>query len=85
MNGMTTAKIAVTVPEETLQNARLQVRKGRARSLSAYVSAALDQKAMLDDLDEMLVQMLEASGGPLTAKERRTADVALGVRRSRSR
>jgi len=82
---MTTMKIAVTVPEETLQHARLQVRKGRARSLSAYVSAALDQKAMLDDLDELLVQLLEASGGPLTAKEQRRADVALGVGKRLSR
>ena len=40
---------------------------------------------MLDQLDELLEQMLEASGGPLSAKECRKADSALGVRKGRAR
>lgn len=66
---MTTTKIAITVPERILVRARAAVRRGRARSLSAYVSAAIDQKVMLDDLDAMLEEMLAATGGPLTAAE----------------
>ena len=70
---MTTRKIAITVPERVLVRARAAVRRGGARSLSAYVSAAIDQKAMLDDLDAMLEEMLAATGGPLTTAEREQA------------
>jgi hypothetical protein len=83
---MTTAKIAVTVPRELLRRARGAVHRGRARSLSAYVSAALEQKTMLDDLDAMLQEMLAESGGPLTREELRRAGRALdGPRRGRRR
>lgn len=75
--GMTTAKIAVSVPRDILQRARRAVRHGRAGSMSAYVAAALVQKATLDELDELLAQMLAESGGPLTATEVRAADDAL--------
>lgn len=85
MNGMTTTKIAVTVPEELLRKARAAVRQGGARSLSAYVSEALEQKTMLEDLDSMLQEMLAESGGPLTAAERRRADIALDGSRARRR
>ena len=74
---MTTAKIAITVPEQVLRHARGAVRRGKARSLSAYVSAALVQKNMLDDLGEMLTEMLARTGGPLTKAEERAADLAL--------
>jgi len=82
---MTTVKIAVTVPELVLRRARGAVRRGKARSLSAYVSAALVQKSMLDDLGEMLEEMLARTGGPLTKAEERAADLVLdGVPRRRS-
>ncbi len=82
---MTTEKIAVSVPGPTLARARHAVRKGRAASLSAYVTAAIEEKSKLDDLDELLSEMLEASGGPLSAIERHAADDALGVRKRRRR
>ena len=82
---MTTAKVAVTIPERVLRQARGAVRRGQARSLSAYVSAALVQQTMLDDLDQLLTEMLAESGGPLTKAEERAADLALdGPRRRRS-
>ena len=83
--GMTTSKIAVTVPDEVLSRARAAVRRGRSSSLSAYVSAALDQKLMQDELDELLQDMLDQSGGPLTPTELRNARVALGVAPAKSR
>ena len=73
----------VSVPSPTLARARHAVRKGRAASLSAYVTAAIEEKSKLDELDDLLTEMLAASGGPLSAKERRAADEALGVRRPR--
>jgi hypothetical protein len=79
MNGMTTAKIAITVPVQLLARARRSVRKGAARSLSAYISRAMEEKAMLDDLDALLVELLAGSGGPLSPSEVRRADRALGL------
>ena len=71
------AKIAVTVPEQVLRQARGAIRRGKAGSLSAYVSAALVQKTMLDDLGEMLDELLARTGGPLTKAEERAADRVL--------
>ena len=74
---MTTQKIAVSVPEETLASARRAVKAGKAESLSAYVSRALEQKSMLDDLDSLLEELLTKTGGPLTAAEKGWADSIL--------
>ena len=82
--GMTTAKIAVSLPEEVLRRAQRAVRRGRAPSMSAYVAEALEQKSKGDDLEELLDEMLEETGGPLTAKERQWADRVLR-KRPRSR
>jgi hypothetical protein len=79
MSGMTKSKIAITLPPELVARARSAVRRKRAESVSAYVAAALEEKAKLDDLDELLASMLDASGGPLTNKERLAADTALGA------
>ena len=52
--GMTSTKIAVSLPSELVAQAKL------------------------DDLALLLAEMLAESGGPLTAAERKVADVALG-------
>ncbi len=44
---------------------------------------ALQEKAKLDDLADMLERMLEERGGTLTERERRAADQTLGLRRRR--
>jgi antitoxin ParD1/3/4 len=76
--GMTTTKIAVSLPEQLVAQAQRAVADGRATSVSAYVAAALEEKAKLDDLASLLDEMLAETGGPLTARERREADRALG-------
>lgn len=75
------AKIAVSVPRSSLDRVRQAVRSGRAASVSAYVSAAIAERAKLDDLEDLLAEMLAETGGPLTPAERRAADRALGVPR----
>jgi Arc/MetJ-type ribon-helix-helix transcriptional regulator len=77
MIGMTAQKIAVSIPGAILEQARRSVRKGRAASMSAYVTSAIAEKVKNDDLAELLEQMLAETGGPLTAKERAEADKAL--------
>lgn len=74
-----TEKIAVSLPKGVAERTRRAVRQGRAPSVSAYVAAALEEKAKLDELSELLDEMLAESGGPLTASERRAADRALGA------
>jgi Arc/MetJ-type ribon-helix-helix transcriptional regulator len=76
--GMTTAKIAVSLPTELVEHAQRAVAEGHARSVSAYVATALEEKAKLDDLAALLDVMLAETGGPLTASERKAADRALG-------
>ena len=76
--GMTTAKIAVSLPSELVEQAHQAVANGLARSVSAYVAAALEEKTKLDDLASLLDDMLAETGGPLKARERKAADRALG-------
>jgi Arc/MetJ-type ribon-helix-helix transcriptional regulator len=84
IGGMTTSKIAVSLPKPLVARARRAVRQGAAASVSAYLAAALEEKAKLDDLAGLLEEMLAETGGALTAGERRAADKALGIRRKRS-
>ncbi len=76
--GMTTSKIAVSLPSELVEQAQRAVAEGRTPSVSAYVARALEEQAKLDDLASLLTEMLAESGGPLTAAERKAADRALG-------
>ncbi len=85
MLGMTASKIAVSLPGPLIAKARRAVKRGKAESVSAYVAQALEQKAKLDDLAELLQEMLAETGGPLTRREQREADEALGLAPSRAR
>ncbi len=76
---MTKAKIAVTLPPALVSRAQDAVREGRTPSISAYVTAALEEKAKLDDLKAMLDEMLAETGGPLTERERTAAAAAFGI------
>jgi len=62
-----------------VRGARRAVQRGRARSVSAFIASAIEEKEKLHDLAALLDEMLAASGGPLTAAERRAADRALGI------
>lgn len=78
ISGMTTSKIAVSLPTELVEQAQRAVAAGRAASVSAYVARALEEQAKLDDLGSLLEEMLAETGGRLTADERNAADRALG-------
>jgi len=81
--GMTVSKIAISLSDNLVAQARRAVARGRAESVSAYVAEALAEKVKLDDLAELLNEMLAESGGAMTAAERRTADDILGVPKKR--
>ena len=61
---MTTAKVALSIPEGILREAKKQVAKGRAKSLSSFVSEALDDKLRRDELEGILDAMDLEHGKP---------------------
>jgi Arc/MetJ-type ribon-helix-helix transcriptional regulator len=60
-----TQRITVSLPDHLVDEARLAVTEGRARSVSAYVAAAMAQcspgKSLLELLDEWDAQFGEPS------------------------
>jgi hypothetical protein len=71
---MTSVKVAVSLPRETFDRAKRAISRGRAASLSAYVTAALEQKATFDELGDLLDEMLAETGGPMTRVEQKRID-----------
>ena len=61
---MTTAKVALSVPVELLKQAKKEIATGRAKSLSAFVSQALDEKLRRDELASILDAMDAEHGKP---------------------
>jgi len=61
---MTKAKVALTIPSEVLRLAQKEVRAGRAKSLSAFVSEAVDEKVRRDELSSILDAMDAELGKP---------------------
>lgn len=79
ITGMTSrTKIAVSLPTGLVMAAKGAVAQGRAPSVSAYVTRAIEEQAKLDDLDTLLAELLERSGGPLTDEERAEIDQEAG-------
>ncbi len=84
--GMTVAKIAISLPPHALARARRAVRSGEAPSVSVFIARAIEQQTSREDLRRMLGGMLEETGGPVSAAEKREIDRELGVApRSRAR
>lgn len=80
LDGMTTTrtKIAVSLPTHLVEHARRAVALGRAASVSAYLSRALEEKVQCDSLAAMLDQILDETGGPMTDEERAAVDAEMG-------
>lgn len=81
---MKATKIVVRLPAPALERAREAVRSGRAASISAYVSGALEEKTRLDDLAGLLDEMLAETGGPLRANEKAFGERVLRPDRRRA-
>jgi hypothetical protein len=61
---MTTAKVALSIPTELLALAKKRVKAGRAKSLSAFVTGAVDEKLRRDDLTQLLDELDARHGAP---------------------
>jgi Arc/MetJ-type ribon-helix-helix transcriptional regulator len=75
---MQKARVTVTVRRAVLNKAERQVKKGRAKSVSAWVDAAMEEKARREDLATLLAEM-KAENGPATADEEAWARGVLGL------
>ena len=69
-----TTKIAISLPDELVHQARRAVASGAASSVSAYIAAALREQGRREHLSDVLDEMLAESGGPMTTAERASAD-----------
>ena len=75
---MQRARVTVTVRREVLATAEKQVKRGRAKSVSAWVDSAMEEKARREDLAALLAEM-KAENGPATKKEEEWARRVLGL------
>jgi len=59
-----TTKIAISLPDALVEQARRAVAEGRADSVSAYVAAALAERGRRDSLVDVLSRMSAELGPP---------------------
>jgi len=79
--GMTASKkIAISLPATLVAKANRAVKDGHAKSVSAYIARAVEEKANDEDLRQMLDEMLAETGGPTTEDEQRRLDAAFRLR-----
>jgi hypothetical protein len=64
---MSAGKVALSMPAEVLRLAKKEVAAGRARSLSSFVSEAVDEKLRRDELAAILDAMDAEHGKPTRA------------------
>jgi hypothetical protein len=72
------SRVTVTVRPEVLAAAEDDVARGRARSVSAWVDQAMEEKASRDELVSLLAEM-QAENGPPTHEEDEWARSILGL------
>lgn len=77
---MTAAKIAITVPRPLLAKVRSAVRSGRAASVSAFVSDALEHRVREESLAELVKDLIATHGEP-TREDKAWARRVLSRRR----
>lgn len=64
---MNSAKVALSMPADVLRLAKKEVDAGRAKSLSAFVAEAVDEKLRRDELTSILDAMDAEHGRPTRA------------------
>jgi hypothetical protein len=74
---MNSAKVALSIPADLLEQAKAEVATGRAKNLSVFVSEALDQKLRRDELNTILDAM-DAEYGPPNRAAKAWAKRVLG-------
>lgn len=73
-----TTKLAISLPDDLVAEARAAVRSGRAASVSAYIAEALRERSSLADVAALLAEMASEAGAP-DDDDRAWARAALGI------
>jgi hypothetical protein len=66
---MTVTKVTVSLDPAVAERARRDVDEGRAKSLSAWLNEAGQARVEGEDLAEVLVELFDQTGGPVTEEE----------------
>ena len=66
---MTVAKVTVSLDPAVAERARRDVAEGKAKSLSAWLNDAGRARVEGEDLAEVLAELFDETGGPLTDQE----------------
>lgn len=77
--GMTTSKLAISLPKDQLARVRREVRAGRAASVSGYIAQVLAQQEKQESLRALLRDLVKQYGEP-AAKDKKWAERALARR-----
>jgi Arc/MetJ-type ribon-helix-helix transcriptional regulator len=82
VNGMATTKVTITLPDRQLEEIRKRVAAQESASVSGFIQQAV-QKSLENaaEFRAIVDQALNATGGPLTPKERVWARRMLSPRR----
>jgi Arc/MetJ-type ribon-helix-helix transcriptional regulator len=73
-----TTKIAISLPDELVAEARAAVDRGESTSVSAFIADTIQRQGRHQDLAELLAEMTAKAGAP-TAGDRAWARAALGL------
>ncbi|MBI5532720.1 MAG: hypothetical protein HY898_08405 [Deltaproteobacteria bacterium] len=57
-----TRKLAISLPDQTLDRAKAAVRRGKARNVSNYIALLIDQESASESFEEMIADWLRESG-----------------------
>jgi hypothetical protein len=66
---MTVTKVTVSLDPAVAERARRDVAEGRAKSLSAWLNEAGPARVEDEDLAEVLAELFDQTGGPVTEEE----------------
>ncbi|MGC9220349.1 MAG: hypothetical protein ACP5H2_03210 [Solirubrobacteraceae bacterium] len=66
---MTTSKVSISLDPVVAERARMDIAAGRAKSLSAWLNDAARVRLERDELGDVLAEILDSAGGPLTPAE----------------
>lgn len=78
VNGMATRKVTITLDEHEIARIKELVSSGSVKSVSSFVQRAVSSSLDADAIwTQTLADLLDETGGPLTAAEQRRADQIL--------
>ncbi len=78
---MTVAKVTVSLDPAVADRAKRDVAAGRAKSVSSWINEAAKERIERQDLEIVLAELLDTTGGPPSEAELTDAAFSLGGRR----